>query len=270
MHVGATIRLLRLGAGLSLRDLAERIGVSSAYLSRVENGRDAPPTADRLEAIARELSLPPALLLEVAGRVSPFLSSYMREVPAASALFVDIARRNLDAAAIARVRELLDRELAALPASSERRALPLSALLSPSRVVLGLSASRVADVFDVLASRLVEGTSAKPKQLAESMHERERESSTMIGGGVMVPQAFAPGPPLAALATLRRPLAVDAPDGEKLRLVIAIRTSERGFDHLAQLAEVARLSAHGAVDQLCRARTAEELVAALSPIERAR
>src|SRR5690606_11460779 len=106
MHVGATIRLLRLGAGVGLRDLAERIGVSSAYLSRVENGRDAPPTADRLEAIARELALPPALLLEVAGRVSPFLSSYMREVPAASALFVDIARRNLDADAIARVREV--------------------------------------------------------------------------------------------------------------------------------------------------------------------
>lgn len=43
MHLGATLRLLRTDAGLSLRDLARRIGVSSAYLSRVENGVDAPP-----------------------------------------------------------------------------------------------------------------------------------------------------------------------------------------------------------------------------------
>lgn len=268
MHVGATIRLLRLGAGVGLRDLAERIGVSSAYLSRVENGRDAAPTADRLEAIARELSLPPALLLEVAGRLSPFLSSYMREVPAASALFVDIARRNLDAEAIARVREILDRELPApKTSSSARRALPLSSLLAPGRVVLGLSAPRVTDVLDVLAARLGEETSVTPKQLAESMRERERESSTLIGGGVMVPQAFAPGPPMAALVTLRRPLAVDSPDGEKLRLAVAVRASERGFDHLAQLAEIARLTAHGGVDLLCRASSPDDVHAALATLE---
>lgn len=265
MHVGATIRLLRLGAGIGLRDLAERIGVSSAYLSRVENGRDAPPTADRLEAIARELALPPALLLEVAGRVSPFLSSYMREVPAASALFVDIARRNLDAEAIARVREVLERELPApREPSAVRRAPPLPSLLAPGRVVLGLSAARVSDVLDVLAARLGEGSSVGTKQLAESMRERERESSTLIGGGVMVPQAFAPGPPLAALVVLRRPLAVEAPDGEKLRVAIAVRASERGHGHLAQLAEVARLSAHGGVELLCRARTADEALAVLT------
>lgn len=45
---GAALRLLRVEAGLSLRALAQRIGVSSAYLSRVEHGHDAIPTPDRL------------------------------------------------------------------------------------------------------------------------------------------------------------------------------------------------------------------------------
>jgi transcriptional regulator with XRE-family HTH domain len=43
MDFGATLRLLRLGSGLSLRDLARRLGVSSTYLSRVENGLDPVP-----------------------------------------------------------------------------------------------------------------------------------------------------------------------------------------------------------------------------------
>ena len=44
LNLGATLRLLRVEAGLSLRELAARVGVSTAYLSRVENGHDAAPT----------------------------------------------------------------------------------------------------------------------------------------------------------------------------------------------------------------------------------
>ena len=69
MHFGATLRLLRIEAGLGLRELAQRVGVSSAYLSRVENGHDAPPTPDRLATIARILGLSPSVLLELGQRV---------------------------------------------------------------------------------------------------------------------------------------------------------------------------------------------------------
>ena len=55
MHFGAALRLLRVDAGVTLRALAERVGVSSAYLSRVENGHDAVPTPDRLADIAAAL-----------------------------------------------------------------------------------------------------------------------------------------------------------------------------------------------------------------------
>src|SRR3712207_1940181 len=89
MHLGATLRLLRVDAGLSLRDLARRIGVSSAYLSRVENGLDAVPTPERLAAIARELDVPSTLLMDVAHRVSPFVASYLEQVPGAGRLFLE-------------------------------------------------------------------------------------------------------------------------------------------------------------------------------------
>jgi len=65
-HFGATLRMLRIDAGLGLGELAARIGVSSAYLSRVEHGHDPVPTHDRVIAIAQALELPPIVLLEIA------------------------------------------------------------------------------------------------------------------------------------------------------------------------------------------------------------
>src|SRR5687768_16245235 len=96
MHFGATLRLLRIQSGLSLRDLAGRLGVSSTYISRVENGIDAIPTPERLEAIARELGIPKTLLLDLAHRVSPLVSEYVERVPEAGTLFLEIAHRKLD------------------------------------------------------------------------------------------------------------------------------------------------------------------------------
>ena len=93
MHLGATLRLLRLESGLGLRDLARRLSVSGAYLSRVERGVDATPTSARLEAMARELGIPAPLLHGLAHRVSPLVGDYVEQVPEAGALFLEIAHR---------------------------------------------------------------------------------------------------------------------------------------------------------------------------------
>ena len=52
--VGSTLRALRESAGVSLRELARRIGVSAGYLSQVESGQSGPPTPERLFQIAAE------------------------------------------------------------------------------------------------------------------------------------------------------------------------------------------------------------------------
>ena len=64
--LGALIRARRQAAGLSLRALAERTGVSNAYLSQVERGRHE-PSISVLKAIADALDVSPALLLARAG-----------------------------------------------------------------------------------------------------------------------------------------------------------------------------------------------------------
>jgi PTS system nitrogen regulatory IIA component len=269
MHLGATLRLLRVDAGVSLRDMARRIGVSSAYLSRVEHGLDAPPTAERLAAIARELDVPPALLMDVAQRVSPYVAGYLEEVPGAGTLFLEIARRRLTGAQLAKVRDFLDAEFPVRAGRDDGPVPPLAPLLAPERVVVRLSCAGWDDVLDVVAGRLgaaLPGTDAV--HLVEELRRRDAESSCAVGGGVAVPHAVLPGAvPVAALVTLAKPLKVDTPDGQPLRLVVATVDGGRGSARLVRLAHVARLAAHGLAERLLDARQPREVLSVLEELE---
>jgi transcriptional regulator with XRE-family HTH domain len=65
MKVGKTIKFLRLSAGLKQSDLAKRLGVSSNYISLVENDR-RDPSLSFLKDLSDEFGVPLGLLfLEV-------------------------------------------------------------------------------------------------------------------------------------------------------------------------------------------------------------
>src|SRR4051794_2802773 len=71
LEVGNRIRALRDGMGLSLRDLAERSGVSAPMLSQVERGETSPTLAVASKiASGLELSLSQLLRLDESGSVS--------------------------------------------------------------------------------------------------------------------------------------------------------------------------------------------------------
>jgi PTS system nitrogen regulatory IIA component len=269
MHLGATIRLLRVDAGLSLRDLARRIGVSSAYLSRVENGLDAAPTPERLAAIARELDVPPTLLMDVANRVSPFVAHYLEQVPGASMLFLEMARRGLSGPQLARVREFLDAEFPMRSAPQETVVPALASLLTPERMVLRLTCTALEDALDVAAGRLVgacPGVSA-PRLVAE-LKRREAEASSMVGNAVVVPHAFIEhAAPVAAVVTLAKPLPAETPDGVPLRLLVVLVGGERGRAHLMRLAHVARLASHGLAERIADAEHPQQLLTRLTELE---
>jgi nitrogen PTS system EIIA component len=269
MHLGATIRLLRVDAGLSLRDLARRIGVSSAYLSRVEHGQDAVPTPERLTAIARELDVPPALLMDVSYRVNPLVASYLEQIPGAGALFLEIARRRLTSAQLARVREFLNAEFSVRGAPREEPAPALAPLLAPERIILQLSCTSVEDARDMAVGRLCAACPALgAARLTEQLERRERESSCSVGNGVAVPHAALEGaPPLAALVTLAKPLRHETPDGQPLRMLIVMVGSERGRAWLMRLAHVARLSSHGLATRLQEAQHPREVLSHLQELE---
>lgn len=267
MHFGATLRLLRVDAGVSLRALAQKIGVSSAYLSRVENGHDQAPTPDRLIAIARALDLPPTLLIDLAQRVSPFVARYLEDVPSASCLFLEIARRKLTAPQLARVHAFLDAEFPAWGAAGKPATPRLHQLLAPERVILQLSCSYLGDAIDLAAARLAGAAPGlHAATLADEIRDRERESPTGVGHGVAVPHVLDPKlEPIAALVTLARPLHVPTPDGVPLQLLLVIVGG--GQAPLELLARAMRLATPGTVDELCKATSPDAVLARVRHVE---
>jgi len=264
MHFGATLRLLRLDAGLSLRELATRIGVSSAYLSRVENGHDPSPTPDRLIAIAGVLSLPPSLLVELARQAGPAISGYLARVPEASALFLELARRGLHGSDIARIKGFVDTEFPDSTARRDERR--LVDLLPVSRIVLRLSCSDLEDVVAVATARL--GAAVDAPTVMERILSRERTCPTALGSGFIAPHAVIEGAPDAAvLLTLAQPLPTETPDGRQVRVAVVVVSGASSSAYLEILARVARLASYDPADELCAARTPRQLRGILERIE---
>ncbi len=83
---GATVRQLREELGVSLRRFAARIGMSPAYLSKIERDEFAPPAEDKVRAIAEQLGQDPDVMLALAGRISsdlpPIIMRHPREMAA--------------------------------------------------------------------------------------------------------------------------------------------------------------------------------------------
>jgi PTS system nitrogen regulatory IIA component len=268
LHFGATLRLLRIESGLSLRDLARRLDVSSTYISRVENGIDAVPTPERLEAIARELGIPKAILLDLAHRVSPLVAEYIERVPEAGRLFLEIAHRKLDSKQLGRLGQILDAEFPR--ASAGAAEVPgLVDLLSPDRIVLQLTCAAMEDALDVVAGRLAgSGSGASASTLASALRQHEAEVSSAIGNGVAVPCAyFAGAAPAAALVTLARPLRHDTPDRLPLRVLVVLSGPRRASDRMPRLAHVARLAARGLSERLASVRSPAEVMQRLAAME---
>jgi nitrogen PTS system EIIA component len=268
MHFGTVLRLLRRESGLSLRDLARRLSVSGAYLSRVENGLDATPTPARLEAMALELGIPAPLLMDVAHRVSPLVIDYVDRVPAAGTLFLEIAQRSLNARQIAELRNMLD-ERFPTRAKARRPITLIAPLLTKDKVLLRFTCSAMEDVLDVAAGRLAPAaTRDRVSEIATTLATREHEISSAIGAGVAVPCAFlahtAPG---AVLITLASPLPHPTPDGQPLRLVLVLAGPNHAADRSVRLAHVARLASRGLADELTRAGSAADVISRLALLE---
>jgi transcriptional regulator with XRE-family HTH domain len=92
----------------SLRQVAIRIGVEPAYLSKVERGQTAPPSEATIRRLAEDLGEDPDVLLALAGKVSSDLQAAIRKRPR---LFADLIRQLNDApdhAILRVVREVRD------------------------------------------------------------------------------------------------------------------------------------------------------------------
>ena len=78
---GETIREMREAQGMGLRTAAERLGISPAYLSRVERGKERPPRPELVKRMAALLGGSPDLLFRLAESTDPDLADYIHLVP---------------------------------------------------------------------------------------------------------------------------------------------------------------------------------------------
>jgi transcriptional regulator with XRE-family HTH domain len=77
----------------SLRQVAIRIGVEPAYLSKIERDQVAPPSEATTRRLARELGEDPDVLLAMSGKVSTDLKDIIVKRPT---LFADLIRELKD------------------------------------------------------------------------------------------------------------------------------------------------------------------------------
>ncbi len=80
-NFGETIREMREAQVMGLRAAAQRLGISPAYLSRIERGRERPPKPELVKRIATLLGGDPDLLFRLAESTDPDLADYIHLTP---------------------------------------------------------------------------------------------------------------------------------------------------------------------------------------------
>lgn len=86
-------RLRSQEARYSLRQVATRVGIEPAYLSKIEREEFPPPGENTIRALALDLGEDPDVLLAMAGKVSKDLQDVIRKRPR---LFADLIRELKD------------------------------------------------------------------------------------------------------------------------------------------------------------------------------
>jgi transcriptional regulator with XRE-family HTH domain len=81
MTFGERLRQLRRAQGLDQRRLAARVGIDFTYLSKIENGRMLPPSAETIVKLAQALQADADELLLLANKVPEDLKPVITQSP---------------------------------------------------------------------------------------------------------------------------------------------------------------------------------------------
>jgi PTS system nitrogen regulatory IIA component len=263
MHLGATLALLRAHSGLSLRGLAAQVGVSAAYLSRVEHGHDPAPTGERAVAIADALGLPRPLLLNLVDEVRGDGTEWLRATPTGRRLATALRRRRLTEAQLARVLATIEREL---PLEQDDHPAVLCELIHPSRVLLRVRASRLEDIWTLATMRLAAGIQAT--ELLEELRREERSQTACVGAQTVISFARAGADaPRACLVHCVSPLALPTPDAAPPRVVWVLAGVSAGGAGADALVRAAHFADEGLVRALQDATCGAEALALIEQLE---
>jgi PTS system nitrogen regulatory IIA component len=250
---GPTIRLLRQAKGISLREMARQLGVSPAFLSQIEAGRQHKIPRARIVQVAGMLGVSEGYLLGTAKQVHPDLMKFLSETPEAAEFMVTAMRSGMIAQDFTNLREIVsDKKLRAdvlkpVPIAKKKPGVShhLDAYLDASLCLAGVAVQNKERLFQ----RFVKAVSKKnknvpPDVLLDRLMARERQAPTSIGGGVAIPHAFLQGveKPLVGAFLLQRAIPYGPSDSDRVRTVFFLVGREGNTEHhLPILARIARL-----------------------------
>lgn len=92
---GTALKELRRSKDVSQRELAEKVGVDFSYISKLENDRLPPPSADTIMKICNTLELPAEQLLFESGKISPDMTLAISSSPEALKFMFEAKEMNL-------------------------------------------------------------------------------------------------------------------------------------------------------------------------------
>lgn len=92
----------------SVRQVAQRVGIEPAYLSKIERGEQPPPGEGTIRKLAAELGEDADVLLALAGKVSSDLQVIIRQRPQLFGQLIRELERFPDHALLRLVREVRD------------------------------------------------------------------------------------------------------------------------------------------------------------------
>jgi PTS system nitrogen regulatory IIA component len=250
---GPTIRLLRQAKGISLREMARQLGVSPAFLSQIEAGRQHKIPRARIVQVAGMLGVSEGYLLGTAKQVHPDLMKFLSETPEAAEFMVTAMRSGMIAQDFTNLREIVSdkkRRADVLKPVAVAKKKPgvthsLEAYLDPSLCLAAVAVQNKERLFQ----RFVKAVAKKNKNipsdtLLDRLMARERQAATSIGGGVAIPHAFLQGieKPLVGAFLLQRAIPYGPSDSDRVKTAFFLVGREGNTEHhLPILARIARL-----------------------------
>jgi transcriptional regulator with XRE-family HTH domain len=91
-NFGETLRDLRIAQILGLREMATKVDISPAYLSRIERGKERPPRPEIIKKFAKILAADPDVLFRLSSSTDPEVVDFLHEQPEAMNLVRFIKR----------------------------------------------------------------------------------------------------------------------------------------------------------------------------------
>jgi len=267
---GPTIRLLRQAKGISLREMARQLGVSPAFLSQIEAGRQHKIPKARIVQVADMLGVSEGYLLGTARQVHPDLIKFLSETPEAAEFMVAAMKSGLVARDFNLLRNVLaDKKqrsalLRSKPAGARANGHSLDEFVDSSLCMTGISVQNK----DRLFRRFTKAVSKKHKnvsteRLLSSLEARERQAATSVGGGVAIPHAFVPDldKPIIGAFVLSRSIKYGPESSDRARTVFfLVGPEDKREMHLPILARIARLcSTPEFLDVLGKAKSGREV-----------